>query len=117
MTLSTVGEFNLIERLTGVLGRPDAPGLLLGIGDDAAAWRPTPGTVTVATADALVEGVHFDLETTSWTDLGWKALAENISDVAAMGCEPRYALVTLGLPGTTDPIDAEALYGGMRECA
>jgi thiamine-monophosphate kinase len=117
MTLSTVGEFNLIDRLTSVLGRPDAPGLLLGIGDDAAAWRPTPGTVTVATADALVQGVHFDLATTSWADLGWKALAENVSDVAAMGCEPRYALIALALPSTVDPTDVEALYAGMRECA
>ena len=117
MTLSTVGEFNLIERLTGVLGRPDAPGLLLGIGDDAAAWRPTPDTVTVATADALVQGVHFDLATTSWADLGWKALAENVSDVAAMGCEPRYALIALALPGTVDPTEVEALYSGLQECA
>src|SRR6266545_4812385 len=114
--LSGIGEFPLIDRLSGVLGVPKGGALLLGIGDDAAAWHPTPGTATVATADALVEGVHFDLATTSWTDLGWKALAENISDVAAMGCEPRYALVTLGLPGTTDPADVEALYSGMREC-
>lgn len=117
MTLSGVGEFTLIDRLASVLGRPSIPGLLLGIGDDGAAWRPTPGAVTVATADALVQGVHFDLATTSWTDLGWKALAQNVSDVAAMGCEPRYALVTLALPGETDTADVEALYSGVRDCA
>jgi thiamine-monophosphate kinase len=117
MKLSGIGEFGLIDRLSRVLGPPSAPGLLLGIGDDAAAWRPTPGCVTVSTADALVEGVHFDLATTSWSDLGWKALAENVSDIAAMGCEPRYALVALALPRDTGPADVEALYGGMRECA
>jgi thiamine-monophosphate kinase len=117
MQLSSVGEFPLIDRLSGVLGPAKDGTLVLGIGDDAAAWRPTPGTVTVATADALVEGVHFDLGTTSWEDLGWKALAENVSDVAAMGCAPRYALVTLALPGDTDAADVEALYRGMRKCA
>src|SRR5436309_13737580 len=101
--LSGIGEFPLIDRLSGVLGTPKDGALLLGIGDDAAAWRPTPGTATVATADALVEGVHFDLATTSWEDLGWNALAENLSDVAAMGCAPRYARVTLALRGATDP--------------
>jgi thiamine-monophosphate kinase len=117
MSLSGVGEFQLIDRLSRVLGRPSAPGLLLGIGDDAAAWQPTPGAVTVATADALVQGVHFDLATTSWSDLGWKALAENVSDIAAMGCAPRYALVALALPADTNQADVEALYAGMRECA
>lgn len=117
MSLSGIGEFRLIDRLSRVLGTPSAPGLVLGIGDDAAAWRPTPGTMTVATADALVQGVHFDLATTSWSDLGWKAIAENVSDVAAMGCQPRYALVALALPVDTRPADVEALYRGMRECA
>jgi len=117
MTLSDVGEFTLIDRLASVLGRPSVPGLLLGIGDDAAAWRPTAGAVTVATTDALVQGVHFDLATTSWTDLGWKALAQNVSDVAAMGCDPCYALVTLALPPEVAPADVEALYAGVRECA
>ena len=73
--------------------------------------------MTVATVDALVQGVHFDLATTSWADLGWKALAENVSDVAAMGCAPRYALIVLALPSTVDPTDIEALYSGIRECA
>src|SRR4051794_35568328 len=96
--LATVGEFGLIEHLAQVLGPPVSDDLVLGIGDDAAAWRPTPGALTVATNDALVAGVHFDLRTASWEDVGWKAIAENVSDVAAMGCRPRYALITLALP-------------------
>ena len=117
MSLTSVGEFPLIARLSAVLGAPRNESLLLGIGDDAAVWRPTPGALTVATADGLVAGVHFDLATTSWTDLGWKVIAENVSDVAAMGCRPRYALLTLALPPTIDPADIEALYRGVRECA
>ncbi|MEA2642275.1 MAG: thiamine-monophosphate kinase [Chloroflexota bacterium] len=117
MRASELGEFGLIERLTATLGAAPGAQLVLGIGDDAAAWTPTPGTLTVATTDALVEGVHFDLATTGWRDLGWKALAQNVSDVAAMGCAPRYALVALGLEGDPAVADVEALYAGMDACA
>ncbi|MBI4212926.1 MAG: thiamine-phosphate kinase [Chloroflexi bacterium] len=112
-----MGEFGLIERLSGVLGSQTDEPLLHGIGDDAAAWRQSPDRLMTATSDSLVEGVHFDLRTTSWRDLGWKALAENLSDIAAMGCEPRYALIGLGLPRETAVADVEALYAGIRECA
>ena len=60
----------------------------IGIGDDAALWEPTPGIREVLTTDALIEDVHFRHATTSWLDLGWKALAENVSDIAAMGARP-----------------------------
>ena len=102
--------------MSAVLGAQSAPGLRVGIGDDAAAWDPSPGSTTVATADVLVEGVHFDLATTSWRDLGWKALAENVSDVAAMGCQPRYALISLTL-ADAEVGDVEDLYRGLAECA
>ncbi|MPZ13363.1 MAG: thiamine-phosphate kinase [Chloroflexi bacterium] len=117
MAVSSLGEFGLIDRLATLLGQPRTPGLLLGIGDDAAAWTPTPGTLTVATSDALVEGVHFELSTASWGDVGWKALAANLSDIAAMGCRPRYALVALGLSGSCALDDVDQLYRGMAECA
>jgi thiamine-monophosphate kinase len=116
MKVSSVGEFGLIDRLAALLGPREAGSLLMGIGDDAAVWRPTPGCLTVATADSLVEAVHFDLRTTSWSDLGWKALAENVSDIAAMGCSPRYALIGLGVPAETHIDDLEALYAGLAEC-
>jgi thiamine-monophosphate kinase len=116
--VSDIGEFALIDRLERVLGGAlPLDRVILGIGDDAAAWHPTPGTITVATADALVEGVHFDLNTTSWVDLGWKALAENISDIAAMGCRPRYGLLAIGLLPGALASDAEALYEGVAQCA
>lgn len=117
VSVSGLGEFELIDRLAALVANSASPRLEIGIGDDAAAWSPMPNAMAVATTDALIEGVHFDLATTDWRDLGWKALAENVSDVAAMGCAPRYALVALGLPPSTRVADVEALYHGMRECA
>jgi thiamine-monophosphate kinase len=117
VAVSGLGEFELIDRLASLVAGAPPPELKIGIGDDAAAWATAPNTMTVATADALVEGVHFDLATTSWRDLGWKALAENVSDVAAMGCLPRYAFVTLALSPATPIAGVEDLYRGMGECA
>lgn len=119
--VSDLGEFGLIARLAALL-EPSGPApgdaaLLVGIGDDAAAWRPSPGACQVVTTDLLVAGVHFDLRTTSWRDLGWKAIAENLSDLAAMAARPRQLLIALAL--ADDPLVAEIedLYRGMRACA
>ena len=65
----------------------------------------------------MVEGVHFRRETTSWRDLGWKALAVNLSDIAAMGGVPDYALVTLGVPPGTNREGLMELYEGLQDCA
>ncbi|HZT08362.1 MAG TPA: thiamine-phosphate kinase [Chloroflexota bacterium] len=116
MRVSEIGEFALIDRLACTLGAQTCPDLVIGIGDDAAVWRTASGALALATTDALVEDVHFDLRTTPWEELGWKALAENISDIAAMGGRPRYALVALGLPGDREVADIESLYRGMRSC-
>ncbi len=122
MRVSQSGEFGLIHSLAGIIqaGRDErAPAwrrLVLGIGDDAAAWRCEPG-LTLATSDCLIEGVHFTRATIGWRDLGWKALAVNLSDIAAMGGAPRYALVTLALPEDTDEQAAAELYQGMAELA
>lgn len=116
MKISEVGEFGLIARLATLLGNDPHDSLVLGIGDDAAVWQTAGDRLVAATTDSLVEGVHFDLATTSWLDLGWKALAENLSDIAAMGCNPRYALIGLGIPAEAEVADAEALYAGLAEC-
>ncbi len=124
MNVSDLGEFGLIDRLVAALGaaRPESPstgsgqGLIVGIGDDAAAWR-LGDSVALATTDTLVEGVHFPPGLAPWRDLGWKALAVNVSDIAAMGGTPRFALVTLALPPETPVEDVDELYAGMRECS
>ena len=113
MNVSELGEFGLIERLAG-LWRPTSA--IVGIGDDAAAWRV--GSLTVlATTDTLVKGVHFDPALMPWADVGWKAMAVNVSDIAAMGGEPQYALVTLALPPDTPVKAVDELQSGMQECA
>jgi thiamine-monophosphate kinase len=118
-SVADLGEFGLIARLARTLAAPlcpgPAPGLKLGIGDDAAVWAPTPGTWTVMTTDALIEGVHFRLTTTDWYDLGWKSLAVNLSDVAAMGALPRYAVVCLGVPGGVAVSAIDAFARGLAD--
>ena len=93
MDVRDLGEFGLIERLRKAIG-DGGERLVLGPGDDAAVWRSGDG-YTIATTDTLVAGVHFLPEKVRWSDVGWKALAVNISDIAAMGGTPSFALVTL----------------------
>ena len=122
MNVSELGESGLISRISEIANNrrnesaPVCKNLILGIGDDAAAWYGD-NSIQLATVDALRQGVHFDLETTGWHDLGWKSLAVNLSDIAAMGGLPRYALVSLALPADTDAEGVFALYRGMTELA
>jgi thiamine-monophosphate kinase len=109
------GEFGLINRIKQITGL-SGPGVLLGIGDDAAVLKPPDGRMLV-TMDMLVEGVHFDLSFISPFNLGAKAMAVNISDIAAMGGRPRYALVSLGATDSTTDQEVEELYRGMVQMA
>jgi len=86
--------------------------LVIGIGDDAAAWKGDTG-IQLVTTDSLFQDVHFRLETTPWYELGWKSLAVNLSDIAAMGGVPEYAVVSLAMPPDTEVDDVKALYQGM----
>lgn len=117
--IADVGEFGLISILEDALPPEVRAGVAIriGIGDDAAVWQPTPGSVVVLTTDSLVEGIHFRLDWTDWASLGHKALAVNISDLAAMGAAPKVALVTLGLRGNERVIDVQELYRGLGELA
>lgn len=117
-TVSGIGEFALIDRLAAALpANVRSAGIDLGIGDDAAVWEPTPGTVSVVTTDTLVEAIHFRLDWTDWRSLGFKALAVNLSDIAAMGATPRLATITLGLRGSERVADLVAMYEGIGELA
>jgi len=115
-TLADLGEFGLIRALSQRI--PVArPNLLRGIGDDAAVWRLDGDRLMLFTTDMLVEGVHFQREWGTPEQLGWKAVAVNVSDIAAMGGQPDYALISLGVPEGMPVEELERLYAGMDEAA
>jgi thiamine-monophosphate kinase len=122
-TIASLGEFALLERIgavldspTGLAGRHEvSPRLLLGLGDDAALVRPESGWDWLLTCDTQICGRHFDPR---WMDagaIGRRAMTVNLSDIAAMGGEPRYALVSLGLLGSMEVALVEELYRGFLE--
>ncbi len=121
MKVSEMGEFGLIDYLAKMVAEakvdrisPDQP--IIGIGDDAAAWR-CDSSIQLATVDTMVQNVHFSPETTTWKELGWKSLAINLSDIAAMGGMPQYVLIALALPEDT-PVEAVTrIYEGIIELA
>lgn len=107
-----MGEFDLIARLAPLLdGAGD--GVVVGHGDDAAVLAVGERGVVV-TVDALVEDVHFRRDLSTFADIGWKAVAVSVSDVAAMGAKPASAVVALCRPMALDEADVEAVYRGMR---
>jgi thiamine-monophosphate kinase len=122
MKVSELGEFGLIALLAKIVDSTRDPKdsswqqLVVGIGDDTAAWQ-TRGAVQLATTDSLIQDTHFDLGLITWEELGWKALAVNLSDIAAMGGTPEYALISLALPGELEADNVSSLYRGMAQIA
>jgi len=116
VTTSDIGERALISRLLTRLPRP-SPSLLIGPGDDAAVVRPGRAALQVLTTDALVEHVHFSRAWTSPESIGHKALAVNLSDLAAMGALPRWALLSLVLPPDTPLSFVDGLVDGLSALA
>src|SRR5579859_2263909 len=109
------GEFSLIARLTaGIATRAD---VLLGVGDDAAVLAVGPDALLVATCDAQVEGRHFVRGLMTPHEIGHKALAVNLSDIAAMGAEPAWALISLLLPPNVDATELDGVYAGLLALA
>lgn len=110
------GERALIEQIRRRLPAPP-PSVIIGPGDDAAVLTPTRGALQVLTTDAVVEGVHFDRRFSSLSDIGYKALAVNVSDIAAMGATPEFALLSLILPDGFGLTELDALLDGVLEMA
>ena len=110
-------EDELVARLSAICATAAPEKLVLGIGDDAAVWRPSRSNLSVITTDALVEDVHFTLAAMTAHDVGWRALAANLSDIAAMGARPVLATIALGINARSDAGWITGLYEGMAELA
>jgi thiamine-monophosphate kinase len=115
-TVSGLSEAELIERITCLLP-PPPDWLVVGIGDDAAVVAPARNRLEVLTVDAIVEGVHFDRRFTPPDAIGHRALAVNLSDLAAMGAEPRLALLSLALPADLVCEEFDRMIGALTALA
>ncbi|MBN1850925.1 MAG: thiamine-phosphate kinase [Deltaproteobacteria bacterium] len=116
-TLADIGEFGLIHRIQTLVAKRgvQSPDITLGMGDDAAAFRPHEGYELLVTCDTMVEGRHFLKGAITARELGKRAMVMNISDIGAMGGRPLYALVSLGLRADTLVGDVEEMYQGFIE--
>jgi thiamine-monophosphate kinase len=117
--LQEVGEFGLISAISNLMAasRVRSSGVVLGAGDDAAIWQPRPGRAVVISTDMLVEGIHFRHDWSDAKQIGHRALAVNLSDLAAMGARPRVAVVALGLRGDETDRWVYECYRGMLALA
>src|SRR2546427_12760445 len=116
ITVADFAEAALIARLQARL--PPAPAwILVGIGDDAAVIEPERNRVEVLSVDALVEGVHFDRAFVPPDAIGHRALAVNLSDLAAMGAAPRLAVLSLALPVALPLADFDGIVAGLVSLA
>ena len=116
MSIKDIGEFGFIDKISrGCLIRPES--ILKAIGDDAAAFQTEADQLTLVTTDLLVERVHFLRDATSGFNLGYKALAVNLSDIAAMGGAAREAFVSIAIPEDCSLEYLDDFYTGMKRLA
>ncbi|MBN1405720.1 MAG: thiamine-phosphate kinase [Candidatus Omnitrophica bacterium] len=115
MKLKTIGEFGLINKISKIT--KIHPSVIKGIGDDCAVLKYTGNKYLLFTTDMILEGVHFKLKEAAPQQIGYKALAVNISDIAACGGIPKWAVVSAGFPKNTTVNFAEKLYKGMLSAA
>src|SRR6266511_2354029 len=114
--VGALGERDLIARIQTRLPSPPA-WMLVGIGDDAAVVEPERNRVEVLSVDALVEGIHFDRAFVPPDAIGHRALAVNLSDLAAMGAAPRLALLSMALPASLPLADFDGIVSGLTALA
>ncbi len=114
--LNQIGEFGLIDLIKKKIFSGDKR-VVVNIGDDAAVIKSSPDRLLIFTTDTLVERIHFDLSYFTAEEIGWKAMVANLSDIAAMGGLPRYALVTVGLPKSMRAEDVLSIYKGASRIA
>ncbi len=110
-------EDDVVAAIRAIVEPGGATSVLLGIGDDAAIWQPSRSHRSAITTDALVEGVHFSRDLMTLSDAGWRAVAANASDLAAMGARPVLATIALGVPVGTDEAAIVELYRGIAAAA
>jgi thiamine-monophosphate kinase len=114
MRLTKLGEFNFINRISQ--GIKLSHEVVKGIGDDAAVFKYTKYKYLLFTTDMLVEGRHF-YKNEKLELIGWKSLCCSVSDIAAMGGIPKFAVISVGLPGFLNVTDADSLYKGIKKAA
>lgn len=109
-------EIQYIEEIKKIAGK-SGKGVVRGIGDDCAVLKYRKGEYLLWSTDMLIEGTHFSLANAGYKDIGRKAAAVNVSDIAAMGGDPEYITVSLGLPGKTSSVNIKDLYKGIKSIA
>ena len=117
MKLSQLGEFGLISRAKEIFIPSDKEGVVVGIGDDCAAIKPREGFLLIATADVLIENIHFKLDYIQPYQLGIKSININLSDIAAMGGIPLYALLSIAVPQNISVNFMDDFFKGVKDGA
>ncbi len=118
--IKITGEWDLLKKIRKRIAQNQqfrGKGIVAAIGDDCAVVKASPSVRSLLTADISIEGVHFTREFSTACDIGWKAMTANISDIAAMGGIPLYALVSLGIPQDAEEEYVLELYDGILEAA
>lgn len=115
MTIADIGETGLIKQIQKIIGSTVSPEVIIPIGDDSAALKTSNDVYQLLTCDIQIEDSHFRLDWISPYQLGRRAMSVNLSDIAAMGGEPKYALISLGLPKNLDLDFFNELYRGFRD--
>lgn len=116
MKINQIGEFGLIDLIRKKIFSKGQQ-VIVNIGDDAAVIKSSPDRLLIFTTDTMVEKIHFDLSYFTFEEIGWKAMAANLSDIAAMGGLPKYALVSVGVPKSMQAEDVLSIYKGASRIA